>query len=305
MRRTVGGRWLVAIAAVLASSPAPGARAGERFSLAWEAPAECPDSREVAEAVRAWLDQPAAGASAAVRVEARVRPRPDGWELDLALATPGGAEHQTLVAARCETLVEVVALKVALAVDPAALLRSLEHAQGASTPAASPKLALRGTLGAGLGPLPDTSVFASLGGSVELPGWRLELAGAAWLPRSASYTELPSVGANFTLVTGSARGCIVPAMGTVDFPICAGAELGAMTGSGFGVQHEATSTQLWAAAVLGPAARWALGSSVSFWVAADAVIGIARPAFHMRNLEQLYRPDPISARAWAGLEVRL
>jgi hypothetical protein len=306
MSRSVGARWLGPVVAVTACHAATIARAEERFSLAWEAPAECPGQSRVAEAIRAWLDQPRDGLAAqAVRVEAKVRPSLYGWELELTLAAHGGSEHQTLVAARCETLVQVVALKVALAADATAVMRSLESVPAAGVQAEGPKLAIRGALGAALGPLPDVSAFVSVGGSVELPGWRIEVGGAAWLPRSASYPELPSVGANFTLATGSAAGCLLPAMGAVDFPICAGAELGVMRGSGFGVTNVATSSQLWAAAVLGPAVRWALGSSVSLWVGVDVVIGIARPAFHMRNLEELYRPDPVGARTWAGFEVRL
>jgi hypothetical protein len=306
MARSAGARWLGAVVAVTACDVATLARADERFSLAWEAPPECPGNTRVVEAVRAWLDQPHAGPAAqAVRVEATVRPSAGGWELELTLAAPGGSEHQTLVAARCETLVQVVALKVALAVDPTAVLRSLEGARASAPPAAGPALAIRGALGAGLGPLPGASAFASLAGSVELPGWLIEVAGTAWLPRSVSYPELPSVGANLTLATGSVSGCLLPAMGPVDFPICAGAELGIMAGSGFGVAEVATSSQVWAAAVLGPAFRWALGSSVSLWIGAEAAIGIARPEFHMRNLELLYRPDAITARTWAGFEIRL
>ena len=145
--------------------------------------------------------------------------------LDLTLTAPGGSEHQTLVAERCETLVEVVALKVALAVDPTALLRSLASARtDAEGGADALRFAVRGAIGAGLGPLPDASAFASAAGSVEVPGWRAEIAGSAWLPRSAAYPNLPNVGASFALVTGAVRGCVVPAMGAFDFPLCAGGE---------------------------------------------------------------------------------
>jgi hypothetical protein len=286
--------------------PGTAALAADRVALEWDAPAGCPAPEQVSRAIDTWLDKPGAGSAAvAVRVEAQVRRATEGWELDLTLTAPGGSEHQTLVAARCETLMQVVALKAALAVDPEALLRSVEPPAG---PPASPvptAVALRGALGAGLGTLPEASAFASLGGSVERPGWRLEIAGAAWLPQPARYPELPAVGARFLLFSGMLRGCLLPSMGRVDFPVCAGAELGLLQGIGFGVSQVRTSSQLWAAAVVGPAVRWPLGSSLSAWLGIDAVIGIARPAFHMRNLEELYRPDAVAARAWAGFEVRL
>jgi hypothetical protein len=307
MSRRVRARRLAVIAAAVACNGAQNARADEVLSLAWDAPAdECPGRTQVVEAVRAWLDPMGMGnALAAVRVEAKVHRVDDGWRLDLKLAAPGGSEEQSLVAARCETLVEVVALKVALAADPTALLRSLDRARANAATEQGPKVAIRGALGLGLGPLPEPSGFVSLGGSVERSGWRLELTGSAWLPRSASYPELPSVGASFLLLTGGVRGCLLPSMREVDFPICAGAELGVFQGSGFGVAEVERSDQLWAAVVVGPALRWSLGSSASLWIAADAAIGLERPAFHMRNLEQLYRPDAVTGRTWAGVEVRL
>jgi hypothetical protein len=306
MSRRARARGLAVVAAIAACHLAKSARAAEAPSIAWDAPAECPDRSALTDAIRAWLDPSGAGSAlASVRVEATVRRDEDAWRLDLRLEAPGGAEQQSLVAARCETLVQLVALKVALAAAPTTLLRSLDRARAGAAPEHGATLAIRGAVGAGLGPLPEPSGFASLAGSVELPGWRLEIAGAAWLPRSVSYPEQPSVGARLLLLTGSVRGCLVPKMGAIDFPICAGAELGVMEGSGFGVARVETSEQLWTAALVGPALRWTLGGPTSVWIAADAVLGIERPAFHMRNLEVLYRPEPVTARAWAGLEVRL
>ncbi|MGH7437625.1 MAG: hypothetical protein ACRENE_18260 [Polyangiaceae bacterium] len=308
MQRTGATKRLAAIALLTGVSAARNARADDRISLVWEAPPECPTKTQVARAIDAWLEPSRAGAATAaarVRVEALVRESEGGWELHLSLVAPGGSEEQTLVAARCETLVEVVAIKVALASDPIAFLRAPRPPVEDVGPPPAPRFGIRGALGAGLGPLPDASVFAALAGSVEVPGWRAELAGSAWLPRSASYPELPSVGASITLWSVGARGCAVPSMSGVEFPLCAGAELGVMRGAGFGVAHVETSDQLWVAAVAGPALRARLGSSTFLWLGMDAVLGIARPAYHMRNLEPLYQPDPVSARWWAGIELRM
>lgn len=282
------------------------ASADDRFTLAWDAPSGCPSRAIVERTVRAWMEPDRGGqASPTVRVEAAVRPADGGWELDLSLASPGGSEHQLLRASRCETFVEVVALKVALAADPAAILRSLATALPPSPEPLAPRFAVRGALGAGIGPLPDISAFAAVAGSLEWPGWRLEAGVTGWLPRPAAYPDLPNVGANFTLVTGGARGCLVPAMGKVDFPLCAGVEVGALQGTGFGATRDEASTELWTAGVAGPAARIPLGGSTSLWIGADAVVGVVRPSFFVRNLDQLYRPDPVAARTWAGFELRL
>jgi hypothetical protein len=301
------GRLAFAVAtAPLACEEA--ALAGVNPPIAWDAPPGCPDEGHVLAAIARWLDLPRTHLDAgSVRIEATVRPRDAGWELDLTLTSPGGSERETLVAGNCEALVEVVALKVALAADPMSLVPSLASSASraqAHTGSISPAFALRGTVGTGLGAEPAPSEFLGLTGSVDLPWWRAEIGAAAWRATAARYSQLPGVGADISLSTASARFCLLPLMGGVDLPICAGAAICLMRGAGFGVPATEVSNQLWVATVLGPAVRYRLGPSFAAWVGVDAVIAIDRPGFHMRNLDLLYRPDSVSAQAWAGLEFR-
>jgi hypothetical protein len=302
------GRWLVPFAAGVLFTREPAALSVEPFSLAWDAPAPCPDGASVRSVIQRWLDQPDMRLDPrSVHVQATVRPHPAGWELDVTLRSTGGAEHQTLVAERCETLVDVVALKVALAADPSALMRSVERSMASVPPRPAPalKLGVRGHLGAGVGPLPEPSGFAALHGSAEFPGWRVEVGASGWLPVAATYPELPNVGAHFALVTVDARACALASMPSFDFPVCAGAEVGVMQGTGFGVARTETSDRLWAAVTLGPALRLPLSSAFSLWIGTDAVIALSRPSFQVRGLEVLYRPDATAARVWTGVELGL
>jgi len=75
--------------------------------------------------------------------------------------------------------------------------------------------------------------------------------------------------------------------------------------AGFGVAQVQTSEQLWAALAFGPALRWQLVGPVSLWLQGEALVAITRPAFHMRNLDLLYRPEPAGAQGWLGIELRL
>jgi hypothetical protein len=80
-----------------------------------------------------------------------------------------------------------------------------------------------------------------------------------------------------------------------------------MHGAGFGVPQTRTSTQLWAAATFGPAAKIPLGgprAPIALWIEGDGVVALTRPTFHMRNLDTLYTPAPAGVEAWAGIEIR-
>ena len=319
MRAPQGLAAFFAAAAVVVA-PSAG-RAAERFSLAWDAPSECPNEAAVRAAVHRWLDlapdmPPDRLDTAAVEATARIG-RVDargsegsgqGWQLHLTLVSRSGRQEETLVTERCDSIVELVALKVALAADPAGFARSLaDRARpgGPETPSPPPPaLALRAVSGIGAGVLPGTAVAIAAIASYGSDSWRVEAGGQYWFARPATYAELPAVGAQIGLLAGLARACLLPTLGRVVLPICAGIELGEMHGTGFGVDQTKTSDQIWAAMTFGPALRWRVVGPVALWLEGDALVALNRPQFHMRNLSLLYEPQPAAAQAWTGLEVR-
>ena len=312
-------RWAAILAGIwagtwgcLASDLAGQARADEPerapLAISWDAPAGCPDVDAVRAALRRWVElTPERVDHAGVQASAEVKAAPGGWQLDLTLVTPGGRQRETLVTERCDTFVELVALKVALAADPEGLIRNLEPARKAAKAPETTMTsawATRAVFGLGVGLLPGAAESVAVLGAYEAPSWRVELGGEFWFPRPATYSSLPNIGANIGLAAGEARGCVLPELGGVTFPVCGGAEVGEMSGEGFNVADVKTSRQLWAALTFGPAVRFRIAGPMFFWVEGEVLFSLTRPEFHVRNLPQLYQASPASARGWAGLEVR-
>lgn len=305
-----GAAWVAGAVMAIAATWSVSAGAGQPLSIAWDAPSACPDDAALQAALHRWLELTPEGLeNGAVQATARVTPHEAGWQLDLTLVSPGGRQEETLVTERCETLVEVVALKVALAADPTGLMRGLQRAHTPSLQPARARdamtLSVRPVFGLSAGILPGTANGVAAVGSLEGALWRVELGAQLWFPRSVAYPELPNVGARVGLVAGEARACVLPSLGSLTLPICAGIDLGMMSGTGFGVAQVQTSEQLWAALAFGPALRWQLVGPVSLWLQGEALVAITRPAFHMRNLDLLYRPEPAGAQGWLGIELRL
>jgi hypothetical protein len=282
------------------------AHAGAPLSITWDAPAGCPDADAVRAALRRWVElTPERAATADVTATATVKPVARGWQLDLTLVSPGGKQEESLVTERCETFVDLVALKVALAADPVGLVRGLEATEKPASKATDGPWSLRAAFGLGVGLLPGAAESVAALAGYEAPGWRVEAGGEFWFPRPATYDAPPNVGADLSLWAGEARACALPELGGVTFPVCGGAELGVMSGRGFNVSEVKTSSQPWAALTFGPAVRWRVAGPVFFWLEGEVLLALARPAYHVKNLPQLFEATPASARGWAGLEVRI
>src|SRR5580698_4285969 len=195
-----GAAWVAGAVMAIAATWSVSAGAGQPLSIAWDAPAACPDDAALQAALHRWLELTPEGLeNGAVQATARVTPHEGGWQLDLTLVSPGGRQEETLVTERCETLVEVVALKVALAADPTGLMRGLQHARTESSQPARTRdamsLSVRPVFGLSAGILPGTADGVAAVGSLEGALWRVELGAQLWFPRSVAYPELPNVGA--------------------------------------------------------------------------------------------------------------
>jgi hypothetical protein len=297
-------------AAMFAVAVPRSAYADDLDGVSWEAPATCPTEAAVRGAVRQWLPTEGGVDLRTIHVVARVTAQAPGFVLDLSFESKSGRGHETLVAVRCETLADIVALKVALAADPVATLESTasepSEPKRLRKPAPEPtRYGIRLTGGAGFGPLPGVGASAGMAASVIWSSARLELGAGYWFPKSAHFVEMPDIGADFSLAAANVRACATPRLGSVELPTCAGLEVGDLRGSGFGVDTVETADRLWIAVVLGPAIAVPLSDQLFFWLEGDALLAITRPAgYAIRNLGTLYGPEMGGARVWAGLEVR-
>ncbi len=300
-------------------------------ALAWDAPAECPDLSSVKGYAERLLGASVEGScGAGIHAHGKVEPTELGqWRLELAISVGGHLEEETLVAKRCGALGEAMALKVALACNPLAVVQTIQQPETAEPvtkapaqsspseaeapaysagdeqpPPSSPlRLGVRAMGGAGSNQLPGISPGVALFSSLSLPMIRFELGGQFYWGAEARYAALPEVGADLRLFSGTARTCLTPRVGRFGFPACGGFELGWMEGDGFGVEERYSARSLWGAVVLGAAVRFPVDSPVALWVEGDAVIAFLRPGFYMRNLGELYVAASGGARAAAGVDI--
>jgi hypothetical protein len=296
------------------------------IDVQWEAPAECPDANSVKARAERLLGRRLTDLqNRDIRARGVVRRNEAGnWELQAMLAVGEQVENETLVAKRCASLGDAMALKLALAIDPLAVVDAVQEppeSQPKVTPprardqvprhtdtgkvATRPRLGLRLVGAVGLGPLPGVTPGAGLFLSLQLPVFRLELGGQAHWSGVARYDSPapPNVGADLNLFFGAARGCVTPGSGRWIFPICGGLELGLMRGVGFGVPATKTTSGVWGGVAIGPAVQLRLFSHLSLWVEADASLTLLKPEFHVRNLPTLYTPPDGSSRVAAGFEM--
>ena len=333
LRLCAGATWLAVtvLGRSAHATPSDGVSVAASTDIQWQAPAECPDADSVRLSVERLLGQKLADLqSKNVRAHGEVRRNEVGnWELHCVLSVGDRVEDETFAAKKCQALADAMALKIALAIDPLAVVESVEPAASAALPspptpvpsstattdrraAATPPagsstryVGLRATGGAGLGPLPGVTAGAALYSSIQLPSFRVELGGQAYLGGVARYPQLPAVGAHFQLFSGAARACLTPRTGRLIVPVCGGLELGVIRGEGFGIPATETSGGAWGAAVLGPALHLAIAGAFALWLEGDALLTLLRPEFHARNLDSLYTPPEAGARLSAGLEVDL
>lgn len=293
------------------------------IDVQWEAPAECPDARGVTAKVERLLGGRLSGAQGrSVRARGVVRQNEAGnWELQSTLSVGEQTENDTLVAKRCASLGDAMALKLALAIDPLAVVDAVQEPQPIAHTVTAPRRpeqasarlepaprAPRARLGVrlvgavGLGPLPGVTPGTGLYVSLQLPLFRLELGGQAHWSGVARYDSPANVGADLSLLFGAARACLTPSHGRWVFPICGGLELGSMRGVGFGVPATGTTHGVWGGVVIGPAVQLRLLSQLSLWLEADASLTLLRPEFYVRNLPTLFAPAAGASRAVAGFE---
>ena len=156
--------------------------------------------------------------------------------------------------------------------------------------------------GGGYGPLRlgQGGLGAEFG--VAGPRWRANVRGLWLVRRDQSYAG--GVAARFEGFAIAGRGCGVPAIGRLEFPICAGIEGGALQGRGRGSTPEPLKSIVpFVAVVAGPSLRFVLGR---FALGADfeLAVPLVRGGFTISDsVVQLV--TPVGVRGLAAVELRL
>jgi hypothetical protein len=299
----------------------------ERYELAWQAPGECPAVEQVRERIDELIAYAPEGGGEAILAEVEVRTDAEvGYVASLQLRSGEDEGRRELADVDCRELADAVALIIALAIDPELLSREPEVPEEVpeeqpeeqpeeidedeqpapdlnedipATPAIRSRtlgfgLALRG--GVGFAVVGPASGRLGLAASSFARWWRVELGGSLWIPQRVDIGR-------FSIASADLRGCFVPELRSVEFPVCGGVDLGAMIGVG-SVAGGRRAIGPWLAATPGVGVSWVgLDDRLALGVRIDAVLPLVRPGFASDEGRLIVRAG-FGAQALAGIEVR-
>jgi len=159
---------------------------------------------------------------------------------------------------------------------------------------------VRAVGGFSVGPLPSITPVVGLGLGLRRRAFRTELLGRYAFARTATRDESSARIAAWTV---AAQFCFAPAWRRLEFPLCAGTELGMIMGRGDNVEAPRSHALLWAAAdlnaglIVRPIPRLGIG------VQADLVVPFTHPGFSVDGVGLLHRASAIGAYGLLGIEV--
>ncbi len=303
--------------------------------LALDEPAACFTLDELSFRVERLLGQPLANAEA-MQLSLRVDAEGTGFVARLEVGRPGVAERgvRSLRAASCATLVESLAIAIVVALadgdipeEPASALEASVAPRATDrelSPSTAPAVGAGTAESAGHGPklggsvwamgdsgtLPASTLGAGLGIRLSWNSLELRAIGTFLPPREGTLVAAnpSSPGVRIGLLAGGALGCAPVALRTpsIGLAVCAGAELGQLSGTGTHVIVPYRRRALWASARLELAARLALAETpLALELLVTALAPLTRDEFILKDLGTVHRPASVVARLGLGLSVDL
>ncbi len=321
---------LALLASLHSAEPATDGLQG--VALRWSVPRECPDEADLRARVEILLGAPLTlPGRTAIEIDASITGSQDHWRLSLGITSSGGARDRELPGTNCQDLTEIASVLIAVAIDPTLSGEPTPTPTPTSTPdptvrsAAAPDELPRpptevhstrrvaGAIGVhggiGFGPLPRVAGNLGVDGAVLVRHARIELGGSFWLPRETRGT-MPAVG-SVRLWHVDVRGCGVPSsrLGRtrsrrLEFPLCGGLELGAMTGSANAVARPRVGRLPWIAVELSAGVIVLPSPRAGFRLDVRGAVPVTRPGFAVDD-RQVFRARAAAITATLGLELRL
>ncbi len=328
---------LVPTAIAVASPATVPAFAAPDDRLAWSAPEGCPTEDELRG-----------------RIEARLgTPLPDGFApLDIAVvkmrgrfvatldatAIAGTANVRTLHSARCDELVDAVALVVARIVSdrarseqapPAPVDDAAPESERAAPPAKevaavedrddplpSPAVraeilaplsppttwgaSMRMSLLSGVGGLPLANAGAELAVQVHARGRFVEVSGSKWLAQSTGPQDGEAVVEVGLLAVNARAGT---ALGALPFRVWVMGEVGRLEGTGMRVTEARSGSARHIAVGAGGAVTYPVNRHARLTGGLELVVPIERPKFTLESGAELYQPGVAGVRGAVGIEI--
>lgn len=194
----------------------------------------------------------------------------------------------------------------AVSPEPAPRPEGLAASPSRQSPA--PTLSVSAWALADSGTLPASALGAALGVGLSWPGLELR-ASATFLPEREGTliaSDPRSPGVRIGLLAGGLVGCVPVALQTTSLgmAVCAGAELGQLSGNGTRVVVPYQRQALWAAARVELAARLALGETpLALELLTTLLAPFTRDEFILRDLGEIHRAASVIGRLGLGLTV--
>lgn len=236
-----GAGW--ALATWIAATSAPAER---RVELQWIAPPPCPDGAAVTRAAEALMLEH----DAALRADAVVTARDDGFAMILTIHRDDGVQQLEQAAPQCETLADLAALLLAVAADPIAVTRARtpeivvaepparsDHdprptasavPERDAVPPAAPRKRPSGWLRiagiAGIAELPRVDAGIGLTGAIDFEVWRIEIGVAHLFARQRGLPGYATARAELAAWNLQLRGCGELGRGALRIGGCIGPE---------------------------------------------------------------------------------
>lgn len=316
------------LAIAIAAGLGPSGEPPTWLDLRWRAPAGCPGRELVLARLRELTGDDVTSASTVV-IDAEVTRRRDGFGLVLRTVTTAGNTAHELGSADCRALADAAALVAAVAIDPIVTEARLP-APSETAPARAPederpvdpppqpitpvrergrlrlaRFILRADAMVEYGSLPTESFGPVVSVGMIGPHWRVELAGIYQGPRTAYVDREHTAGTAVALWAARARGCGVPVVRVLEFPLCVGLEGGQLRARRLG---DASTTEVdarpWGALSIGPAIGVSPRPFIAIFAGIDAVVPLGRPRFYAAALA-VHQPAAAAVRATIGLELRV
>jgi hypothetical protein len=264
---------------------------GAELRIDWTAPPECSSARDLRARITN-LTGRVPHSSLLATIE--VTPSAHGYRAHVVLRGPSGFGARVLEDARCDVLVDSVAVLIALSIPSSA---SADAGQ-------APSLVLWPEARVSSGPLPLAAL--GVGGAIAVEGldsFRLEVNGAYYVPQSTTF-EQTTLGGHLQLFTVGACVCRLWSFESVHWGPCVGAEVYHVSASGFGGASQLSGSTTWWGPSLRLLARAELLPVFGISVAVEGAVPISRPRFVFSDVGVLHRVGLVELQVSVGPEVR-
>ncbi|PRP95114.1 hypothetical protein [Enhygromyxa salina] len=152
---------------------------------------------------------------------------------------------------------------------------------------------------------PTTTGYAAVGGGLALFDglWRWQVEGGYWIPRRVSLAD--GRAGRFQAWWVGTRGCVVPSVNSLEFPLCPGVEAGQVIGAGIEpTTNRSRARYAWVAGVLGQGVNWVITDRVALATELTLLLPFTRGQFAIDG-QAIQSITPVGVRGMLGLELRM